>query len=73
MTELSKTAVKYVVDIQNKTISLHSKEGFEVSSFNTINEFMYALTSIRKTNNIIWYVIPPGLIEPPPINKNKND
>jgi len=72
MTELSKTAVKYVVDIQNKTISLHSKEGFEVSSFNTINEFMYALTSIRKTNNIIWYVIPPGLIEPPS-NKNKND
>ena len=65
MTELLKTPVKYVVDIQNKKISLHKKENFEVSSFNTIDEFMYALTSIRKTNNIIWYVIPPGLINPP--------
>jgi hypothetical protein len=54
-----------VVDIQNKKISLHQEEDFEVLSFNTIDEFMYALTDIRKTNNIIWYVIPPGLIEGP--------
>lgn len=66
MTEFINNSIRYVVDIQNKTISLHSKEDFEVSSFNTINEFMYALTYIRKTNNIIWYVIPPGLIDPPP-------
>jgi hypothetical protein len=65
MTELLKTPIKYVVDIQNKKISLHQEEDFEVLSFNTIDEFMYALTSIRKTNNIIWYVIPPGLIEGP--------
>jgi len=63
MTELLKTPVKYVVDIQNKKISLHQEEDFEVLSFNTIDEFIYALTSIRKPNNIIWYVIPPGLIE----------
>jgi hypothetical protein len=54
-----------VVDIQNKKISLHQEEDFEVLSFNTVDEFMYALTDIRKTNNIIWYVIPPGLIDPP--------
>jgi hypothetical protein len=65
MTELLKTPTKYVVDIQNKKISLHQEEDFEVLSFNTIDEFMYALTDIRKTNNIIWYVIPPGLIECP--------
>ena len=65
MTELLNSSIRYVVDIQNKKISLHKKENFEVSSFNTIDEFMYALTSIRKTNNIIWYVIPPGLIEGP--------
>jgi len=64
MTELLKTP-KYVVDIQTKKISFYEKEGFEVLSFNTIDEFIYALTSIRKTNNIIWYVIPPGLIEVP--------
>jgi hypothetical protein len=65
MTELLKTPIRYVIDIQNKKISLHQEEDFEVLSFNTIDEFMYALTSIRKTNNIIWYVIPPGLIEGP--------
>ena len=69
MTELLKTPIKYVVDIQNKKISLHQEEDFEVLSFNTIDEFMYALTDIRKTNNIIWYVIPPGLIDPT-INEN---
>jgi hypothetical protein len=65
MTELLKTPIKYVVDIQNKKISLHRKKDFEVLSFNTTDEFIRALTSIRKTNNIIWYVIPPGLIEGP--------
>ena len=65
MTELLNSSIRYVVDIQNKKISLHQEEDFEVLSFNTIDEFMYALTSIRKTNNIIWYVIPPGLINPP--------
>lgn len=65
MTELLKTPIKYVVDIQNKKISLHQRENFEVLSFSTINEFIYTLTSIRKTNNTIWYVIPPGLIDSP--------
>jgi hypothetical protein len=65
MIELLKTPIKYIVDIPNKKISLHQKEDYEVLSFNTIDEFIDALTSIRKTNNTIWYVIPPGLIEPP--------
>jgi len=65
MIELLKTPIKYVVDIPNKKISLHQKEDFEVLSFNTIDEFIDRLTSIRKTNSIIWYVIPPGLIEHP--------
>jgi hypothetical protein len=69
MNELLETPIRYVIDIQNKKISLHQEEDFEVLSFNTIDEFVCALTSIRKTNNIIWYVIPPGLIENP-INKN---
>jgi hypothetical protein len=53
MIELLKTPTKYVVDVQNKKISLHQKEDFEVLSFNTIDEFIDALTSIRKTNNTI--------------------
>jgi hypothetical protein len=65
MIKLLKTPIKYIVDIPNKKISLHQKEDFEVLSFNTIDEFIDALTSIRKTNSIIWYVIPPGLIEHP--------
>lgn len=65
MIELLKTPIKYVVDVQNKKISLHQKEDFEVLSFNTIDDFVDSLTSIRKTNNTIWYVIPPGLIEHP--------
>jgi hypothetical protein len=65
MTELLETPIKYVVDIQNKKISFHQKENFKVLSFNTIDEFIHSLTSIRKTNNTIWYVIPPGLIEKP--------
>jgi hypothetical protein len=65
MIELLKTPTKYVVDVQNKKISLHQKEDFEVLSFNTIDEFIDTLTSIRKTNNTIWYVIPPGLIDHP--------
>jgi hypothetical protein len=73
MTELVKTPINYVVDIQNKKISFHQKENFKVLSFNTIDEFMYALTSIRKTNNTIWYAIPPGLIECPTKENLKND
>jgi hypothetical protein len=73
MTEVLKTPIRYVVDIQNKKISLHQEEDFEVLSFNTIDEFMYALTDIRKTNNIIWYVIPPGLIDPPLLMRMSND
>jgi hypothetical protein len=65
MIELLKTPIRYVIDTQNKKISLHREEDFEVLSFNTTDEFIHALTSIRKTNNIIWYVIPPGLIEGP--------
>ena len=65
MIELLKTPIKYIVDIPNKNISLHQKEDYEVLSFNTIDEFIDALTSIRKTNNTIWYVIPPGLIDRP--------
>jgi hypothetical protein len=65
MIELLKTPIKYIVDIPNKKISLHQKEDYEVLSFNTIDEFIDTLTSIRKTNNIIWYVIPPGLIDHP--------
>jgi hypothetical protein len=65
MIKLLKTPIKYVVDVQNKKITLHQKEDFEVLSFNTIDEFIDTLTSIRKTNNTIWYVIPPGLIEHP--------
>ena len=65
MIELLKTPTKYVVDVQNKKISLHQKADCEVLSFNTIDEFIDALTSIRKTNNTIWYVIPPGLIDHP--------
>ena len=65
MTELLKTPIRYVIDTQNKKISLHREGDFEVLFFNTIDEFMHALTFIRKTNNIIWYVIPPGLIEGP--------
>jgi hypothetical protein len=65
MIELLKTPIKYVVDVQNKKITLHQKEDFEVLSFNTIDDFIDSLTSIRKTNSIIWYVIPPGLIERP--------
>ena len=65
MIELLKTPIKYIVDIPNKKISLHQKEDYEVLSFNTIDEFIDALTSIRKTNNTIWYVIPPGLIDHP--------
>ena len=65
MIKLLKTPIKYVVDVQNKKISLHQKEDYEVLSFNNIDEFIDALTSIRKTNNTIWYVIPPGLIEHP--------
>jgi hypothetical protein len=65
MIELIKTPIKYIVDIPNKNISLHQKEDYEVLSFNTIDEFIDALTSIRKTNNTIWYVIPPGLIDHP--------
>ena len=65
MTELLNSSIRYVVDIQNKKICLHQEEDFEVLSFNTIDEFIDALTSIRKTNNTIWYVIPPGLIEGP--------
>ena len=65
MSKLLKTPIKYVVDVQNKKISLYQKEDYEVLSFNTIDEFIDALTSIRKTNNTIWYVIPPGLIEHP--------
>lgn len=65
MIELLKTPIKYIVDIPNKKISLHQKEDYEVLSFNSIDEFIDALTSIRKTNNTIWYVIPPGLIDRP--------
>lgn len=65
MIKLLKTPIKYIVDIPNKKISLHQKEDFEVLSFNSIDEFIDALTSIRKTNNTIWYVIPPGLIDHP--------
>jgi hypothetical protein len=65
MIELLKTPIKYVVDVQNKKITLHQKEDFQVLSFNTIDDFIDSLTSIRKTNSIIWYVIPPGLIERP--------
>ena len=65
MNELLKTPIRYVIDLQNKKISLHQEEDFEVLSFNTIDEFIDALTSIRKTNNTIWYVIPTGLIEGP--------
>jgi hypothetical protein len=66
MIEPLKTPTKYVVDVQNKKITIHKKEDFEVLSFNTIDNFMDSLTSIRKTNSTIWYVIPPGLYEPPP-------
>jgi hypothetical protein len=65
MIELLKTPIKYIVDIPNKKISLHQKEDYEVLSFNTIDDFIDSLTAIRKTNSIIWYVIPPGLIEHP--------
>ena len=65
MIELLKTPIKYIVDIPNKKISLHQKEDYEVLSFNTIDEFIDALTSIRKTNSTIWYVILPGLIDHP--------
>jgi hypothetical protein len=65
MIELLKTPTKYVVDVQNKKITLHQKENFEILSFNTIDDFIDSLTSIRKTNSIIFYVIPPGLIEHP--------
>jgi len=65
MIDYTLTPARYVIDIQNKKISIHQEQVFKVLYFNTIDEFVYALASIRKTNNIIWYVTPPGLIECP--------
>lgn len=66
MFELLNTPIKYTVDISNKKISSHKKEDYEVLTFSNIDRFIDALTDIRKTNNTILYVIPPGLIDPPP-------
>lgn len=68
---MNKLSTRYVVDIQNKKISIHQNEDFKIVYFNTIDDFIYSLKTIRETNNTIWYVIPPGLIDKP--RKRKND
>ena len=65
MFELLNTPIQYTVDISNKKIWLHKKEDYEVLTFSNIDRFIDTLTDVRKTNNTIWYVIPPGLIDPP--------
>ena len=63
----------YTINISSKEITHQSFSFSEKRTYYEIDHFIKVMEDLRKSDEMLWYVIPPGLIDPPSSNRTTKE